>query len=75
MREIVRKWDPEGKRYFGFRMSTPGMLPSLDIELGTVGRTRAFPHLPVVETEYDRTETPRRVWDKFSPPDFGQLGK
>ncbi len=75
MREIVRKWDPEGKRYFGFRMTAPGMLPYLDIELGTVGRTRSFPHLPVVETEYDRTETPRRVWDKFSPPDFGHLGK
>ena len=75
MRGIVSKWDPEGKRYFGFRMSTPAMLPSLDIELGTIGRTRALPNLPVVETEYDRTETPRRVWDKFSPPDFGSLGK
>jgi beta-galactosidase len=75
MREIVRKWDPAGKRYFGFRMSTPAMLPYLDIELGTIGRTRALPHLPVVETEYDRTETPRRVWDRFSPPDFGSLGK
>lgn len=75
LRDIVRKWDPEGKRYFGFRMAAPGMLPTIDIELGTVGRTRAFPHLPVVETEYDRTETPRRLWDKFSPPDFGRLGK
>ncbi|MCP5532121.1 MAG: glycoside hydrolase family 2 protein [Akkermansiaceae bacterium] len=75
LRAIVDKWDPEGRRYFGFRMAAPGMLPSLDIELGTVGRTRAFPHLPVVETEYDRTETPRRVWDSFSPPDFGRLGE
>lgn len=75
MRAIKEKWDPHGRRYFGFRMSTPGMLESLDIELGTVGRTRALPTLPVVETEYDRTETPRRVWDRFSPPDFGKLGK
>jgi beta-galactosidase len=75
MRAIKEKWDPDGRRYFGFRMSTPGMLESLDIELGTIGRNRALPSLPVIETEYDRTETPRRVWDKFSPPDFGHLGK
>jgi beta-galactosidase len=75
MRDLVKQWDPQGLRYFGFRMSTPGMSPSLDIEIGTIGRTRALPSLPVVEAEYDRTEVPRRVWDKFSPPDFGHLGK
>lgn len=75
LRDIKDQWDPEGKRYFGFRMATPGMLPYIDLELGTVGRIRALPTLPVIETEYDRTETPRRVWDKFSPPDFGSLGK
>lgn len=75
MKEITRQWDPKGQRYFGFRMSTPAMLGSIDLELGTVGRTRALPSLPVVETEYDRTETPRRVWDQYSPPDFGNLGK
>ena len=67
LRDLVQQWDPEGKRYFGFRMSSPGMR--------TVGRVRAHPHLPVVETEYDRTETPRRVWDEHSPPDFGHLGE
>ncbi|MEX0332362.1 MAG: glycoside hydrolase family 2 protein [Puniceicoccaceae bacterium] len=75
LREVVDQWDPDGKRYFGFRMSSPGMLPYIDLELGTVGRVRAHPHLPVVETEYDRTETPRRVWDKYSPPDYGNLGE
>ncbi len=75
MKAITREWDPGGKRYFGFRMSTPAMLDSIDLELGTVGRARALPTLAVVETEYDRTETPRRVWDKFSPPDFGNLGE
>lgn len=75
MKAITQMWDPNGKRYFGFRMSTPAMVDSIDLELGTVGRARALPNLPVVETEYDRTETPRRVWDKFSPPDFGNLGK
>ncbi|MFG0253869.1 MAG: sugar-binding domain-containing protein [Rhodopirellula sp. JB053] len=75
LRAITKKWDPNGKRYFGFRMSTPAMRESIDVELGTVGRTRTFPSLGVIETEYDRTETPRRVWDKYSPPDFGRLGK
>lgn len=75
MREITKQWDPKGQRYFGFRMSTPAMIEHIDLELGTVGRARALPSLAVVETEYDRTETPRRVWDKFSPPDFGNLGK
>ncbi|MEO6750671.1 MAG: sugar-binding domain-containing protein, partial [Chthoniobacteraceae bacterium] len=75
LRDIVSQWDPEGRRYFGFRMSSPAQRPYIDLELGTIGRVRAHPYLPVVETEYDRTETPRRVWDKYSPPDFGHLGK
>ncbi len=74
LREILDQWDPQGRRYFGFRMSTPPMLPYIDIEVGTIGRRRALPTLPVVEAEYDRTEVPRRLWDKFSPPDFGNLG-
>jgi beta-galactosidase len=75
LKQITETWDPQGGRYFGHRMSTPAMLDSVDVELGTVGRARALPMLGVIETEYDRTETPRRVWDKFSPPDFGNLGK
>ncbi len=74
LRGLVEQYDPKGNRYFGHRMSTPPMLPYIDIELGTVGRRRAFPMLPVVETEYDRIEAPRRLWDKFSPPDFGRMG-
>lgn len=74
LRALADEWDPHGRRYFGFRMSTPTMLPYLDIELGTIGRRRALPMLPVIETEYDRTEAPRRLWDKFSPPDFGRMG-
>lgn len=27
-------------------------------------------YMPVVETEYHREESPRRVWDDFSPPDY-----
>ena len=75
LRAVLDQWDPHGRRYFGFRMSTPPMLPYIDIELGTIGRRRALPVLPVVETEYDRIEAPRRLWDAYSPPDFGYMGK
>jgi beta-galactosidase len=41
-----------------------------DIEIGTQG-SHKYPSVPVVEGEYNRQESPRRVWDKFSPPDYG----
>jgi beta-galactosidase len=75
LRKVVDGWDPHGQRYFGFRMSTPDMLPHVTIDITTIGRGRGLPSLPAVEGEYDRTEVPRRVWDKYSPPDFGHLGK
>src|SRR6185369_7872119 len=42
----------------------------MDIGIGTEGG-RELPELPVVEGEYDREESPRRVWDDASPPNFG----
>jgi beta-galactosidase len=50
------------------------MLPYVTADVTTIGRGRGLPSLPAVEGEYDRTEVPRRVWDAFSPPDFGRLG-
>ena len=44
--------------------------PLLDVCLGTEGR-HEITNLPVVEAEYDREESPRRIWDDFSPPGFG----
>ena len=71
---VADEWDAHGQRDFGFRMSTPAMLPHVTIDITTIGRGRGLPSLPAVEAEYDRTEVPRRVWDKYSPPDFGNLG-
>ena len=42
----------------------------MDVDIGTEGG-RQVARLPVVEGEYDREESPRRVWDDFSPPNFG----
>ena len=75
LRAIVDEWDPHGGRAFGFRMSTPDMRRHVTLDIGTIGRGRGLPSLPVVEGEYDRTEAPRRLWDKWSPPDFGRLGE
>jgi len=40
------------------------------VGIGTEGG-REIATLPVVEGEYDREESPRRVWDDYSPPNFG----
>jgi beta-galactosidase len=42
----------------------------LDIMTGTEGG-HEIKKLPNVEGEYDREESPRRVWDNYSPPNFG----
>jgi beta-galactosidase len=75
LRKTADEWDAHGQRYFGFRMSTPDMLPYVTLDVTTVGRCHGLPTLPAIEGEYDRTEVPRRVWDKYSPPDFGHLGR
>jgi beta-galactosidase len=42
----------------------------MDVGIGTEGG-REIARLPVVEGEYNREESPRRVWDDLSPPNFG----
>src|SRR6185503_14681875 len=42
----------------------------MSVGLGTEGG-REIAELPVVEAEYNREESPRRVWDNASPPNFG----
>jgi beta-galactosidase len=42
----------------------------MDVGIGTEGG-REIARLAVVEGEYNREESPRRVWDHASPPNFG----
>ncbi len=42
----------------------------MDVGIGTEGG-REITRLAVAEGEYNREESPRRVWDDFSPPNFG----
>ena len=70
LRAYVDALDPKGGRAFTFRRADETTGEVMDIDLGTEGG-RQVPRLPVVEGEYDREESPRRVWDAFSPPKFG----
>ncbi|NLK75147.1 MAG: glycoside hydrolase family 2 protein [Clostridiales bacterium] len=77
MREMTllkRELDPNGGRFMGCRtISTPEVVEEAEF-VGTMlnrhaGRFQSL-LMPIVETEYLREESPRRVWDRFSPPDF-----
>ncbi len=70
LRRLVETYDPHGGRALTFRRADAVTGQFMDITLGTEG-SHEVPRLPLVEGEYDREESPRRVWDDFSPPDFG----
>jgi beta-galactosidase len=70
LRNLVDTLDPHGGRAYAFRRADAATGQFMDVDIGTEGN-RQIPRLPVVEGEYDREESPRRVWDNFSPPNFG----
>lgn len=67
---LVEQFDPHGGRAYTHRRSDKATGEFMDVALGTEGG-HENPQLPVVEGEYDREESPRRVWDDQSPPNFG----
>lgn len=70
LRAFISQYDPHGGRAFTIRGADQSDAHVVDVCLGTEGR-HEIASLPVVEGEYDREESPRRVWDLSSPPDFG----
>ena len=70
LRAHMDRIDPYGGRAFAHRRADETTGQVMDVDIGTEGN-RQVPRLPVVEGEYDREESPRRVWDDFSPPNFG----
>jgi beta-galactosidase len=70
LRGLMDTYDPNGGRAYAHRRADAATGEFMDVDLGTEGG-RQVPHLPVVEGEYNREESPRRVWDNFSPPNFG----
>jgi beta-galactosidase len=70
LRGIMDKYDPHGGRAYAHRRADQTTAEFMDVGVGTEGG-REIASLPVFEGEYDREESPRRVWDKASPPNFG----
>ena len=80
MADLKRALDPHGGRLIGCRtISDPDVLAEADYA-GTMLNRHADAALrsmkklgrwmPIVETEYAREECARRLWDRYSPPDF-----
>jgi beta-galactosidase len=71
LRGFMDKYDPHGGRAYAHRRADPANAAEfMGLAIGTEGG-REVAALPVVEGEYDREESPRRVWDEPSPPNFG----
>jgi beta-galactosidase len=70
LRGYMDHYDPHGGRAYAHRRADQVTAAFMDIGVGTEGG-REIARLPVVEGEYDREESPRRVWDDASPPNFG----
>ncbi|MGN0182593.1 MAG: glycoside hydrolase family 2 TIM barrel-domain containing protein [Candidatus Ornithomonoglobus sp.] len=78
--------DPHGMRFIGARSTTAADQMNYDYNYaGTMYGNYAENAInamkangilgPIMETEYARGESPRRVWDLYSPPDFDYVNK
>ncbi len=66
LKKVVTTWDPHGGRAFGFRRANNTVKPYCDLTISTEG-SGYLKDLPTIEGEYDREESPRRVWDRKTP--------
>lgn len=69
--DVIAEFDPKSKRLMGNRRSDTKNYSNkyVSIEVGTEGWEREFAELPIIESEYNREEAPRRIWDAYSPDD------
>jgi beta-galactosidase len=70
LRGLMDHYDPHGGRAYAHRRADKITAEFMDVGIGTEGG-REIATLAVVEGEYNREESPRRVWDDASPPNFG----
>lgn len=70
MLDIRKEWDPYGGRFSGTR-SIDKDLAGIAEYGSTMDGVGGSSTIPVWDAEYARAESPRRVWDKYSPPSFG----
>lgn len=86
MARIRDEVDPHGMRFIGARSTTAA--DQLDYDYNYAGTMygnyaeKAISAMesngkmgPIMETEYARDESPRRVWDLYSPPDYDYVNK
>ncbi|MGN0855531.1 MAG: sugar-binding domain-containing protein [Kiritimatiellia bacterium] len=80
MVELKKALDPTGGRFMGSRtLSDPDAIAEAEY-VGTMLNRHAAKayasmrqlnhYIPIMETEYAREESARRLWDRFTPPDF-----
>ncbi len=74
MRLLKEELDPNGGRFMGCRTLNTEDVVAESEYVGTMLNRHAArflsEHGPVTETEYAREESPRRIWDDFTPPDY-----
>ena len=85
MTELKNSLDPSGYRFMGCRSLTePEQIKEAEWVGTMVYRYDKHAkktmdelnhHIPMLETEYKRDESPRRVWDDYSPPHFDYMNK
>ena len=79
MRLLKEKLDPHGGRFMGCRtINTEDVIVEAEY-VGTMLNRHAArfqsERMPVTETEYLREESPRRVWDDYTPPFYDYRNK
>lgn len=67
LKNYVETYDPHGARAYAHRRADEVVKPYLDLSISTEG-SGFLNSLPTVEGEYNREESPRRVWDRLTPP-------
>ncbi|MDP4238249.1 MAG: discoidin domain-containing protein [Bacteroidota bacterium] len=70
MQNVRKTWDPNGGRFSGTR-SMDSDLAAYEEYGSTMDGVGTSATIPIWDAEYARGESPRRVWDKYSPPSFG----
>ena len=67
LKTTVETYDPHGGRVYGHRRANNVVKPYCDLTISTEG-SGYIRGLPAIEGEYNREESPRRVWDRKTPP-------
>ncbi len=67
LKNVVTTYDPHGKRMYGHRRANYQVKKFSEFTVSTEGKGY-LRGLPTIEGEYNREESPRRVWDRLTPP-------